>query len=101
MEGVIKKAAGTFGRKSDKNEIEVNAEEQLLTEIREVCRLIDNAYNRFEFEEDTDLIESNIYEIQSLKARYRYLLRVAKEHNITSPVTMSPKVTKREDDFMG
>lgn len=50
-----------------------------LSEIREVCRLLDLANRRFEMEQDPDLIEACIYEQESLRARYRYLLRMARE----------------------
>ena len=53
--------------------------------IRDVCRKMENAYDRFEFESDPDLIEASIYEIESLKARYRYLLKRAKQQGLTCP----------------
>ena len=39
------------------------------------------AYNDmwFEMEDDSDLVEACIYQRESLQARYRYLLRKAKE----------------------
>lgn len=58
----------------------VKTEEQpheLLTAIRDTCRRMDNAKLRFEMESDSDLIEACIYEMESLRARYRYLLRMA------------------------
>lgn len=58
------------------------SEQKLLNEIREVCRKIETAYENFGYEQDDDLVESTIYEIESLKARYRYLLRLAKTQNV-------------------
>lgn len=52
--------------------------------IRDVCALIEQVENRFEFETDPDLIESCVYELQSLRARYRYLLRESRNNAIKS-----------------
>ena len=65
----------------------IKTEEQpheVLCAIREVCRQLDNARLRFEMESDSDLIESTIYEMEALRARYRYLLRRAREEGITA-----------------
>ena len=66
----------------------VKTEEQpheLLIAIRDTCRRMDNAKLRFEMESDSDLIEACIYEMESLRARYRYLLRMARMQGITAP----------------
>ncbi len=55
----------------------------IIVAIRQVCTSIDVVQNRFEQETDPDLIESSIYELQSLRAKYRYLLRTAKVEGIT------------------
>lgn len=55
----------------------------IIGSIREVCGQIDVAQSRFEQQSDPDLIEAAIYELQSLRAKYRYLLRVAREEGIT------------------
>lgn len=57
-----------------------------LAEIREVCRLLDLANRRFSMEQDPDLIEACIYEQEALRARYRYLLRQAREQALTAPL---------------
>lgn len=54
----------------------------LIIAIRQVCESIDVVQNRFEQETDPDLIESSIYELQSLRAKYRYLLRTARKEGI-------------------
>ncbi|MFY9198206.1 MAG: DUF2508 family protein [Acutalibacteraceae bacterium] len=59
------------------------SDERLLQDIRRVCRMIDDAYLRFQMQADEDLVEASIYEIEALKARYRYLIRLAKTKNIT------------------
>lgn len=71
-------------------------EECILDDIRTLCANMERAYARFEFEEDADLIESSIYEIKSLKAQYRYLLRVAKENGVTCPQALLTNFEKEE-----
>lgn len=50
--------------------------------IREVCTRLEMVNSRFEMENDSDLIEACIYEMESLRARYRYLIRTAKNQGI-------------------
>lgn len=58
------------------------AGESLLFQIRDTSQKLQSAYSRFENECNEDLLDSIIYEIQSLKALYRYLLKRAKEEGI-------------------
>ncbi|MCL2884977.1 MAG: YaaL family protein [Oscillospiraceae bacterium] len=46
--------------------------------IGEVTRELNDAQSRFEMQTDTDLIEASIYEMESLRARYRYFLKLAR-----------------------
>ena len=52
---------------------------EIKREIKNVKSQIESAETRFEFESEPDLVESSIYEIKSLNAKYRYLLKAAKE----------------------
>ncbi|MEG0978897.1 MAG: DUF2508 family protein [Oscillospiraceae bacterium] len=70
-------------REATEKKEEINADQRLLQDIRVVCRMIDDAYTRFQMQADDDLVEASIFEIEALKARYRYLLRLAKTKNIT------------------
>lgn len=54
----------------------------IIESIREVCGCMDAVQSRFEQESDPDLIEAAIYELQSLRAKYRYLLRTAREEGV-------------------
>ena len=54
-------------------------EDVLLQEIYEVNRLIHCNDVWFDAESDEDLIESCIYQRESLRARYRYLLAAARK----------------------
>lgn len=54
----------------------------IIEAIRRVCADIDAAQSRFQQETDADLIEASVYELQSLRAKYRYFLRVARSEGI-------------------
>lgn len=62
------------------------APDVVLEEIREVCMRLDLANQRFSMEKDPDLIESCIYEQEALRARYRYLLREARNRRLSAPL---------------
>ena len=55
---------------------------ELIFQIRDTSQRLAAAYSRFEIESNEDLLDSIIYEIQSLKALYRYLIKLAKEKGI-------------------
>lgn len=57
-------------------------QDSILLQIKETSQRLENAYSRFENESNEDLLDSIIYEIQSLKALYRYLIKLAKEKGI-------------------
>ena len=48
-----------------------------------ICAAMDAVQSRFQIENDPDLIEGCIFELESLRAQYRYLLRVARQRGIT------------------
>ncbi|MEG0765176.1 MAG: YaaL family protein [Pseudoflavonifractor sp.] len=47
--------------------------------------LIAQAYSSFNTADDPDLVESYVFEINALQARYSYLLRRVKELEVRSP----------------
>lgn len=55
----------------------------VIAAIREVCEQMNLVENRFSLETDPDLIEGCIFEMESLRARYRYLLRQARDQGIS------------------
>ncbi len=73
----------------------------LIHEIREVCARINRAYTLFEMEDDQDLIEAAIFELESLKSRYRYLLKEARERNINCAPFEVIQSYNREDNQLG
>ena len=69
--------------------------EELIRELREVQRQLDNVQSYFSMESDDDLLDSAIYQREALEARYRYLLRQAKESRAATqelPVITETKV---------
>ncbi len=63
---------------------DMDSNERLLEDIREVAKRLEIAKAKFEFESDGDLIEATIYEMESLNARYRYLIKLAKSRQMKS-----------------
>ena len=55
------------------------AQREILLSLASTRTQINQAYAGFNTANDDDLIESYVYEINSLQARYNYLLRRAKE----------------------
>ena len=53
--------------------------QELLHSLSQTRTLINQAYGAFNTTSDSDLIESYVYEINALQARYNYLLRRVKE----------------------
>ncbi len=70
------------------NKVKENDETDVV--ILEICQLkerLENVKSRFNLEEDQDLIEACVYEMEAINARYRYLIRLAKERGIScSPI---------------
>ena len=63
-------------RQSDPNQ---EARQELLNALSHTRTLINQAYGGFNTASDSDLIESYVFEINSLQARYNYLLRRVKD----------------------
>lgn len=99
MDSVIKIFSGEMFRKAAS---EPDEKEKLLSDIRQVSRLINEAYERFEYESDSDLVEAAVYELESLKARYRYLIRLAKKSDIKCDKVYTVELIKEKGlDDMG
>jgi len=63
-------------RRDDPN---LEARQELLNSLSRTRTLINQAYGGFNTASDSDLIESYVFEINALQARYNYLLRRVKE----------------------
>jgi hypothetical protein len=66
-----------------------DVEKNLLCEIEAVKESLETVSAHFEFQSDPDLVEACIYEMKSLSARYRYLIREAKKLGITKNISCS------------
>ena len=53
--------------------------QELMNSLSQTRALINQAYGGFNTTSDSDLIESYVYEINALQARYNYLLRRFKD----------------------
>lgn len=62
----------------------------LLEEIRSTLARLNAARLWFDSESDPDLIEACVYQIESLEASYRYLLKQAKRAGLTNDVFAVP-----------
>lgn len=51
----------------------------LIQEMEEVRAELEHAYGRFDASVDFDITDACIYEIEALEARYRYLIKKAKQ----------------------
>lgn len=58
-------------------------EHPLLESIRDVCCRMQALESQFAMQSDNDMIEACIYEMEALRAQYRFLLRKAKEAGVT------------------
>jgi len=54
------------------------AEAELQRELQDTAQALRRAYERFNYVCDPELVEACVYEINSLQAKYNYLLRIAK-----------------------
>ena len=52
---------------------------ELISSLARTRTLINQAYSGFNMARDSDLIESYVFEINALQARYNYLLRRVKD----------------------
>lgn len=62
-------------------------ETPLLDEIRSTVAMIHAMQQWFDTECDADLIEACVFQLESLEARYRYLLRLAKDSGLSGEIT--------------
>lgn len=89
MEGAI---VGVFeSALSKKDKVNANGNNKssnndILEELENVKMRLIAAESHFENQSDPDLIEASIYEIKSLTARYRYLMREAKRCGVTGSI---------------
>ena len=72
-------AVRTFSLRRPVSSSRESERKQLLEELARTRVLTNQAYSGFNYSKDDELIESYVYEINALQARYNYLLRRVKE----------------------
>ena len=58
-----------------------NEEQKIYSELKEIKQALDIAHMNFNNSCDSDLVEANIYKINSLNSQYKYLIKIARERN--------------------
>lgn len=66
-------------KSSSRLDLQEEERQELMSSLAHTRALINQAYGGFNTASDGDLIESFVFEINSLQARYNYLLRRVKE----------------------
>lgn len=64
-------------------------DEQVSMQIREVLKQIECVEKRFDWETDSDMIDSLIYEHHALLSRYKHLLILARQMNLSVEPSLS------------
>lgn len=78
MENVIKGTARWLFPAAEKR----NEGDEIVTQLREVQRSLENVRSTYDLLSDPDLIEASIYEEMALMARFRHLHRKARERGV-------------------
>jgi len=68
---------------------------ELIYQIRKTTEKIKELEGLFALETDDDLIESRIYEINAQHARYRFLLKCAREGGVRCPEGFGQLVSEK------
>lgn len=75
--------------KAVKDKAQLLQNEQLSTQISETLKQLECVEKCFDFETDSDMIDSLIFEHHALLSRYRHLLILAKQENLS----IAPKIS--------
>ena len=65
---------------------------QLRRELQDTAQALRCAYERFNFASEPELVESSVFEINSLQTKYDYLLRRVKELEEAPPAAAADAV---------
>lgn len=90
MEKAISGVIATVFSKKNKSESKLS----ILDEIQMIKLRLETVSANFESQSDPDLVEACIYEMKSLTARYRYLLREARNQGLTKSVDALEHTTR-------
>lgn len=86
MKKILEKTKEIYRKKVRMPTKEEMKEAGIVEEIRKTRFELEGAYKRFENESNEIMLDSVIYEIQSLRARYRFLLQLARDRGIECDV---------------
>lgn len=76
-------------KQNNPNRLLTYDEKYLLSELTQTKNALDIAYSNFENATEPDIIDSCIYQVNSAQIRYKFLLKKAKEANITIKLGIS------------
>ena len=79
------KVGRVTGAKKSEN---TSAQDPILLEISDVTQKLKNIKIRFDFETESDMIESCIFEERALLSRYSHLLSLAKQRGLCQSPTV-------------
>ncbi len=79
MEGILQTFIRPINAVREKAMPKPKENDDLVEEIEAVKAQLRNVQNRFDLYTDFDMTDSCIYEMEALEARYRYLIKRAKE----------------------
>ena len=82
MEGTLKALANISLTRSKTNKIDNEFSRNLIMDLNEVTEQLKDLSVKYNMINDSDLIESLIYEELALKSKYSYLLKLAKSNNV-------------------
>lgn len=82
MKNILLSGRSVYRKYIRKPSVEEQLQQNLVEELRTTREALDKAYMRFEAESDDVMMDCIIFEIQSLRARYRFLLKQAKEEGV-------------------
>lgn len=83
MEGILKSLVNLNSAKTAQQTFNLSESKKIAEELSEVSQQLIDINDKFNLAIDDEIIESLIYQELALKAKFNYLLRIAKENNIT------------------
>lgn len=80
-------------RKSKNNPDIIRQKRMLLEDIKRTRQTLENAYSKFQYVSDPDLIDCYIYEINSADHRYKYLINQMRQLMTADTASQSQSVS--------
>ena len=80
-------------RKSKNNPDIIRQKRMLLEDIKRTRQTLENAYSKFHYVSDPDLIDCYIYEINSADHRYKYLINQMRQLMTADAASQSQSVS--------